>query len=110
MRGNHLIREARRRAGLTQVELAERAGTTQSAIARLERGVGNPTLEHISELVAICGFEVQVRLVPDDADSWDQARANAALPPADRIAKSLGATRLAERLSASGRAARAGRA
>jgi hypothetical protein len=32
MSGGVLIREARRRAGLTQVELAHRVGTTQSAI------------------------------------------------------------------------------
>ena len=36
VRGNHLIRECRRRAGLTQAQLAERIVTTQPAIARLE--------------------------------------------------------------------------
>jgi len=100
------VREARRRAGLTQAELAARAGTTQSAIARLERGNGSPSLERISELLAACGFEVQVRLVPEDPDGWEQVWANASLPAADRVAKSLGAVRLAERLQAAGARAR----
>jgi transcriptional regulator with XRE-family HTH domain len=106
MRGNHLIREARRRAGLTQVELAERVGTTQSAIARLERGIGSPTLERIGELLSACGFELQIQLVPEDPEGWEQVKANVGLPPAERVAKSLGAVRLAERLRTSGRAAR----
>lgn len=110
MRGNHLIREARRRAGLTQVELAERVGTTQSAIARVERGQGRPTLERISELLAACGFEVQVRLVPGDEAGWEQVRANAGLAPEDRVAKSLGAVRFAEGLRQAGAAARSGTA
>lgn len=107
MRGNHLIREGRRRAGLTQTELARRVGTTQSAIARLERGKGSPTLERISELLAACGFELQVHIVPEDRESWSQVQANAALPPADRVARSLGAVRLAEGLRSAGAAARA---
>ena len=106
MRGNHLIREARRRAGLTQTELAQRAGTTQSAIARLECGNGSPTLERISELLAACGFELQVQIVPEDDEGWAQVRANAALSPADRVAKSLGAVRLAEGLRTSGQSSR----
>jgi transcriptional regulator with XRE-family HTH domain len=70
MRGNHLVREARRRAGLTQAELAERAGTTQSAIARLERGHGSPTMEHITSLLRACGFDLHVRIVPADDSDW----------------------------------------
>lgn len=108
MRGNHLVREARRRSGLTQAELAERVGTTQSAIARLERGGGSPTLERLSELVAACGLELQVRLVPHDGQELAQVRANAALPPAERVARALGGIRLAEQMRAAGAAARAG--
>jgi transcriptional regulator with XRE-family HTH domain len=62
--GSELVREARKRAGLTQAELAARVGTTQSAIARLERGT-SLTLERVIRLVRACGYDLQVRL--DDA-------------------------------------------
>jgi transcriptional regulator with XRE-family HTH domain len=46
------LREMRRRAGLSQRELAECMGSTQSAIARMERGETEPklcTLEKLAE-------------------------------------------------------------
>lgn len=46
----HKILDARIKAGITQSELAERAGTTQSAIARFESGAGNPTLSFIQKV------------------------------------------------------------
>lgn len=109
MRGNHLVREARKRAGLTQTELAERTGTTQSAIARLERGRGHPTMQRISELVAACGLELQVRLVPADDHDWGLVARNAALAPEDRLAQAMRAQRLAEEFRAAGERARAAR-
>jgi len=60
----------RKRAGLTQRALAERVGTTQSAIARLERGVGSPTLARLSAIAEACGLELQVRLVAADDHDW----------------------------------------
>jgi transcriptional regulator with XRE-family HTH domain len=107
MRGNHLVREARRRAGLTQTELAERAGTTQSAIARLERGVGRPTMERISELVEACGLELQVRLVPSDTHDWSMVEQNVALGTEERVMRALASIRSAEEVRAAGRASRA---
>jgi transcriptional regulator with XRE-family HTH domain len=68
MRGNHLVKEARRRAGITQRELAERVGTTQSAIARLERAEYSPTLEHITKLVRACGYDVGIELYTYDVE------------------------------------------
>src|SRR5262245_5773423 len=87
MRGTSLVREARRRAGLTQAERARRVGTTQSAIARLERGDSAPTLERLTELVRACGFDLQVDLVPRDDTALDQARRNRTLSPEARLRK-----------------------
>ena len=60
MRGGHLIREARRRAGLSQADLASRAGTAQSGIARWESGRTTPSLDDVRRLVRLCGFDVEV--------------------------------------------------
>lgn len=94
MRGNHLVREARKRAGLTQAELASRAGTTQSAIARLERGESAPSLEHLTQLVRACGFDLMVRLVPYDSHDWALAQGNRMLGVEDRLKKMLASVRL----------------
>jgi transcriptional regulator with XRE-family HTH domain len=59
-----VILEARRRARLSQGELALRAGTAQSAVARLERGDANPTLATLERLVGAAGFELRLELVP----------------------------------------------
>src|SRR4051794_34036955 len=45
-----LVRDARRHRGLTQQQLAERLGTSQSAIARIEQGGQNLTLELLGRL------------------------------------------------------------
>lgn len=67
--GGELVREARKRMALTQRELAERAGTTQSAIARLESGRTSPSLEVVLRLIRLTGLDLRVELVPyDDSD------------------------------------------
>src|SRR5918997_3738924 len=45
-----LVRAARRHRGLTQQQLAERLGTSQSAVARIEQGGQNLTLELLGRL------------------------------------------------------------
>ena len=50
-----LIREARAAAGLTQHALAERAGTSQPAVARYEGGAVLPTLTTLERLLIACG-------------------------------------------------------
>ncbi len=59
-----LVKEMRRHAHLTQRELAERAGTSQSAIAKLEQGESNPTIDTIERWAEAAGFAVQFALVP----------------------------------------------
>jgi uncharacterized protein len=58
-----MIRRARTGADLSQVELAERAGTSQPALARYERGVSLPTLPTLERIMFACGRRVQVRAV-----------------------------------------------
>jgi transcriptional regulator with XRE-family HTH domain len=64
VRGSQLLREARDRAGLSQRELARRAGTTQSVVARIEAGTGKPNVATLERLYAAAGFELQLGLQP----------------------------------------------
>lgn len=52
------LRELRLEAGLTQAALAERLGTTQSAIARLEGGRQRTTLEGVDRVAQALGCDV----------------------------------------------------
>ncbi|MBV9290992.1 MAG: helix-turn-helix transcriptional regulator [Frankiales bacterium] len=74
MIGGELVREGRKRAGLTQRELAERAGTTQSAIARLESGRTSPAFEQVERLLRLCGLQLIVELAPYDDSDLVQAK------------------------------------
>lgn len=49
------LREAREQQGLSQRRLALRAGTSQDAISRIERGVEAPTLERFGQLMLVLG-------------------------------------------------------
>jgi transcriptional regulator with XRE-family HTH domain len=65
-----LLYEARTRAGLTQRELARRAGTAQSVVARIEIGQSSPTIGTLVRLLEAAGFEPRIELaVRPTADS-----------------------------------------
>jgi len=53
---------ARLRAGLSQAELAERMGTSQSAIARLESGQTLPSTKTLLRFAEATRSRIQVRL------------------------------------------------
>jgi predicted nucleotidyltransferase/DNA-binding XRE family transcriptional regulator len=57
-----LLRRARIRAGLSQVELATRAGVTQSVISAYEAGRREPALATLATLVDATGYELTVGL------------------------------------------------
>ncbi len=103
MNAGTLVQQARRRAGLTQAELARRCGTTQSAIARVEAGRSQPSLERATELVAACGMLLSVSLTPTDEAELAALQRNLDLSPEQRITR---VTNLA-RFVAAGRAANA---
>jgi transcriptional regulator with XRE-family HTH domain len=59
-----LIRNARQAAGITQVELAARAGTAQPAVAAYESGTRTPNLATLERLLGACEHDVQVLARP----------------------------------------------
>jgi len=89
MRGGQIVREARRRAGLTQAELARRLGTTQPVVARWEANSVSPTVETLDRIVRACGFYLDIRLLPleEVEQDWSLIRENLALSPEERLAK-----------------------
>lgn len=60
------IHELREKRGLSQRELAERLGTTQSAVARLEAGNVSPSLPTLDRVAKALGVELVVSFVDLD--------------------------------------------
>ena len=54
---------ARAGSNVTQAELAERMGTTQSAIARLESGRVSPTVETLQKYARALGKRLRIEMV-----------------------------------------------
>jgi transcriptional regulator with XRE-family HTH domain len=94
MQGSQLVREARRRAGLTQAQLAALLCTTQSAIARLERGRVEPSFARVAEAVRACGLELVPQLL--ETDDWPVASDNLRLTPDERVRKHQAAVRFVQ--------------
>ena len=83
-----LVRKARSRSGLSQRELARRAGTAQSVVSRIERAQTNPGSETLGRLLAAAGFEVRAELVPlpvTDSHMLDDCERILALSPEERL-------------------------
>ena len=61
--------KARAAAGVTQAEVAERIGTTQSAVARLESGKGkhSPSIATLEKYAHALGCRLELRLVNETA-------------------------------------------
>jgi len=55
-----LVREMRLAAGLSQRALAERAGTSQPAVVRYERGAATPSWETMQRLASACGRKLRL--------------------------------------------------
>jgi transcriptional regulator with XRE-family HTH domain len=61
--------KARMQQGLTQAQVAERIGTTQSAVARMESGKGkhSPSIATLSRYAEALGCRLEIRLVRERA-------------------------------------------
>lgn len=81
-----LLRQARRRHGVSQARLAARAGTTQSAISRIESDRVSPTVETLRELLFLLGEDLTLQSVERDAGiDRTQVRERFKLTPAERV-------------------------
>lgn len=88
MFASSVIREARRKSGLTQSALAARMGLPQSVVARLERPGSNPTWETVTRALAAAGHELKLhKLTATDSEGLDlaQLRIRRELSPAERL-------------------------
>jgi transcriptional regulator with XRE-family HTH domain len=83
-----LLRDARRRAGLSQRELAARAGTAQSVVARIEGGHADPSTGTLARLLAAAGCSLELRSHPApvlDRQLLDDVPRILALAPEERL-------------------------
>lgn len=58
------VAKARRRAGLSQAEIARRMKTTQSTIARLESGRGKPSTRTLTRFAKATGHRLKISFEP----------------------------------------------
>lgn len=82
-----ILKDQRLAAGLTQQQLAQRMGTTQSAIAALERPGTNVTTRTVADAFDALGLELRVRPAKR-ARGVDESliRRHLDLSPAERLA------------------------
>ncbi len=64
MLASSFVRSLRERHELSQAQLAYRAGTTQQAVSRIERGLVSPSVEFLGRLAASCGEELELGARP----------------------------------------------
>lgn len=93
------IKHARQVAGLSQAELAERMGTTQSAVARLESPGSNPRVQTLDRAVAATGQELELALGAGRPQvDQTMTASNLRMSPADRLRHFAAAYRNIRRL------------
>jgi predicted nucleotidyltransferase len=69
---SRLLAQARKRSGLSQRDLATRAGVTQSVISMYESGRRQPALRTLATLIRAAGFDLDLHLLPATTASTGQ--------------------------------------
>jgi transcriptional regulator with XRE-family HTH domain len=95
-----ILRTARRRAGLTQRELARRAGVPQPTVSRIEGARMSPTLDTLLPLVGACGMQLTLEDVPGSGVDRSQIRERLRLSPTERLGAAVGSQRNIARMIA----------
>jgi len=91
-----VVRRCRLRRNLSQEQLGELAGTTQSAISRLESGATVPSFDRVAELVELMGLSLETTVLERD---WDDSAVeqNLRLSYQDRWDNAIRSARFIER-------------
>lgn len=87
MSAQAMLRSARRRAGLSQRGLAQRAGVPFSTVARIETGSMTPRVDTLERLLRACGGRLAVVGLADSGVDRTQIRELLRLTPAQRLAR-----------------------
>ena len=80
-----LLVDARRRAGLTQEEVARRAGVARPSISQYENGKKDPSVTNLNRLIQACGMELHLRAEHLSEADRAQAFRDAAVGPAEAL-------------------------
>jgi len=59
-----VLREARSQGALSQRQLADAAGTSQSVVGRIEAGLASPSVDTLARLVRAAGFDLKIAIEP----------------------------------------------
>lgn len=102
-----VLREAREDQGLSQRRLALRAGTSQDAISRIERGVEAPTLERFEQLMLVLGRRpvIEVELL-ESSVSGSKLTVAGEMTAGERLREAASWNLVASRLAKAGEQAR----
>lgn len=93
MKPVQLLSEARKRASLTQAELAKRAGVSRSTDCRIESGLRVPSTEPLERLIKAAGFELRVALGEPDPGTESLFERTLRRTPRERLADATRAER-----------------
>lgn len=84
-----MVRDARRRANLTQRQLSAKAGISQETIARIERGRVDPRVKTLDRLLEACGYGLESMPRLGIGIDRTQIRALLELTPSERLARAI---------------------
>ena len=93
MKAARALKYARVKAGLSQRELAAKAGLPQSTVGRIESGAVDPRFETLAALLRACGYDLEVEPRLGIGVDRSQLRELLRLTPEQRIRHAVTAAR-----------------
>ncbi len=100
MNAGRTLLQARRRAGLSQRQLAAATGVAQPTIARIERGAEVPRVDTLDRLLRACGEALEALPLAGEGIDRTVIRQLLRLSPAERAASAVNDGRVLARLDA----------